>query len=139
MPETLVRLSMSIEKPLFDKFEKLVEERGYQNRSEFIRDLIRDSLVEKEWSGRKEVLGTITLVYEHHRTDTGERLTELQHKMRRTVLAATHIHLTEAICAEMIMLRGAPEAMRELADSMRSQKGVLHAALTMSSTGEALD
>lgn len=139
MPEKLVRLSMSIEKPLFDKFERLVGERGYQNRSEFIRDLIRDSLVEEQWAGRKEVLGTITLVYEHHRTDTGEKLTGLQHKMRRTVLATTHIHLTDEICAEMIMLKGHPKAIRELADALRSQKGVLHASLNMSATGEALD
>jgi len=139
MSSELVRLSMSIEKPLYEKLEELVEKRNYKNRSEFIRDMIRDRLVEDEWGDLSEVVGTITLVYDHHRRETGERLTELQHHRRHSVLAATHIHLSDDICAEMIMLRGAPEEIRSLADSMRSQKGVLHANLSMSSTGEALD
>jgi CopG family nickel-responsive transcriptional regulator len=139
MAEKLVRLSMSIEKPLFDKFEELVKARGYGNRSEFVRDMVRDALVQDRWAGRKEVIGTVTLVYDHHRTDTGEKLTELQHKTRKMVLAATHIHLSDEICAEMIMLRGAPKAICELVDAMRSQKGVFHAALNMSPSDEGLD
>lgn len=138
MSSKLIRLSMSIEEPLYGKLEELVERKGYQNRSEFIRDMIRDRLVEEEWSERTEVVGTITLVYDHHRHETGEKLTELQHHRRHSVLAATHIHLSDDICAEMIMLRGSPAEIRALANAMRSQKGVLHASLTMSSTGEDL-
>ena len=139
MAGKLVRLSMSIEEPLYEKLEGLVKRKGYRNRSEFIRDMIRDRLVEDEWSKSSEVVGTITILYDHHRRDTGDRLTELQHHKRHNVLASTHIHLSDDICAEMIMLRGSPGDIRALADAMRSQKGVLHSNLTMSSTGAELD
>jgi len=139
MSGKLVRLSMSLEESLYDKLESLVKSRNCKNRSEFIRDMVRDRLVEDEWGERSEVVGTITLVYDHHRHETGEKLTELQHHKRHNILAATHIHLSDDICAEMIMLRGSPQDIRALADAMRSQKGVLHANLTMSSTGVDLD
>lgn len=135
----LIRLSLSIEKALFDKFEKLVEKHKYVNRSEFIRDMIRDRLVSEEWQGQHEVLGTITLIYDHHKRELSEKLTDLQHHHHNIVLASTHLHLTEEICAEMIMLKGKADAVSELTDKLRQQRGVLHASLTMSSTGINLD
>ena len=135
----LIRLSLSIEKALFEKFEKLVEKHKYANRSEFIRDMIRDRLVSEEWQGRHEVLGTITLIYDHHKRELSKKLTALQHHHHNIVLAATHLHLTDEICAEMIMLKGRADAINELADKLRQQRGVLHASLTMSSTGVNLD
>lgn len=131
----LVRLSFSIEKPLADRFEKLVEESRYANRSEFIRDMIRNQLVNKEWQEGREVVGTITLIYNHETRALGHKLTGLQHKHHSATMATTHIHLDEHLCAEMIMVKGLSEDIKELADMLRQQKGVLHAAFTLSSTG----
>jgi len=134
----LVRLSLSLEKPLFDRLEKLVKGSGYSNRSEFVRDMIRRQLVEGEWAKDQEVLGTVTLVYDHHRRRLTEKLTDLQHHHHNAVLVATHVHLTHDLCAEVILIKGKARRIRKLADLMRQQKGVLHTELSMSSTGVRL-
>lgn len=135
----LVRLSMSIEKPLFEQFERLVEQHGYANRSEFIRDLIREQLVHQDWeAGRRDMIGTITILYDHHTYQLSKKLTDIQHDKHEMFLATTHLHLTHELCAEMIMVRGKPERIREMADRLRQQKGVLHAALSISSMGDGL-
>ena len=134
----LVRLSLSLEKPLFDRLERLVRRTGYTNRSEFVRDMIRQRLVQGEWEKDREVLGTVTLVYDHHRRQLSEKLTHLQHHHHRAVLVATHLHLTKKLCAEVILVKGKAGQVREFADLLRKQKGVFHAELSMSSTGEAL-
>lgn len=134
----LVRLSMSIEKPLYDKLETLVAESRYTNRSEFLRDLIRDHLVEREWKSQEELLGTISMIYDHHQRGLSARLTDLQHDFPGSILATTHIHLDHHHCAEMIMVRGRAGDIQRLADEMKRQRGVLHAKLAMSSTGKTL-
>lgn len=138
MPD-LIRLSLSIEKPLFDKLEKLVAKSGYENRSEFVRDMIRDRLVKGEWDKNQEVLGTITLIYDHHRHQLSEKLIHLQHHHHTNVLATTHVHLTHELCVEVIIARGKASLVKQLADLMHQQKGVLHAELSMASTGTDLD
>jgi len=75
----VVRLSLSIEKPLYDQLERLVKKSGYRNRSEFVRDMVRERLVQNEWEKDQEVLGTITLIYDHHRHQLSEKLVSLQH------------------------------------------------------------
>ena len=134
----LSRLSFSIERSLEEKLESLVRRSGYVNRSEFIRDLIRSRLVEEEWSGGAEAVGTITLVYDHDARGVAEKLTDVQHEHHHVVLAATHVHLDHKLCAEVIICRGRAEQIRAIADRLRQQKGVLHGALSMSSTGTAL-
>lgn len=134
----LVRLSISLESSLADKLDRQVDRARFENRSEFVRDLIRRSLVEEEWERGREVLGTITLIYDHHQAGLGDKLTALQHEHHANVLASTHVHLDHHLCAEMIMMRGKPDVLRHLADGMKSLKGVLHAALAFSSTGKAL-
>ena len=134
----LVRLSMSIEKPLYDKLEALVAQSRYTNRSEFLRDLIRDHLVEREWKSREEILGTISMIYDHHQRGLSARLTDLQHDFHGNILATTHIHLDHHHCAEMIMVKGRAGDIQRLADDMKRQRGVLHAKLAMSSTGRTL-
>jgi CopG family nickel-responsive transcriptional regulator len=135
----LVRLSFSIDQSLYDKMESLCEQAGYQNRSEFIRDLVRARLVQQEWEdGDEDALGTIMLVYNHHARNLSERLTELQHEHHHAVLATTHLHVDRHNCAEMIMVRGKPRVIREIADNMSKEKGVLHADLLMSALGEHL-
>ena len=134
----LVRLSFSIEEPLVQQLERLLKSSRYTNRSEFIRDMIRDRLVQQEWEKNHEALATITLLYNHHVPGLSERLTDLQHHHHERVLATTHVHLDHETCAEMIMVRGRAGQIRAVADLLRQQKGVLHAALSMSSTGKRL-
>ncbi len=136
----LTRLSISLEKPLLKKLERLVKTSKYTNRSEFIRDLIRQRLVEQQWADQKqEVIGTITLVYDHHARQLTDKLVDIQHDHHDSVLATTHVHLTHKLCAEMVMVRGSAATVRGMADRMRQQRGVLHAELAMSTTGERLD
>ena len=132
----LVRLTFSIEQPLYEKLEELVRQRRYTNRSEYVRDMIREQLVAREWKEDEEVLATVTLVYKHHLRRLGEKLTDLQHHHHKHVLAVTHVHLDRDLCAEAIIVRGRAGEIRRLADELRRQKGVLHAALSMSTTGK---
>jgi len=132
------RLSFSIDPALLRRLERLRKGSGYANRSEFIRDLVRDKLVEEEWAAGDEALGTITLLYDHHARGLSDRLTDLQHDAKADVLATTHLHLDHHTCAEMIMVRGKPADIRRLVDGMHQLKGVLHATLSMTSTGKRL-
>jgi CopG family transcriptional regulator, nickel-responsive regulator len=134
----LVRLSFSIEEPLYRQLTKLVHERQYTNRSEFVRDMIREQLVGREWKKNHEALGTVTLIYNHHFRKLSDKLTELQHQHHKAILASTHVHLDAHVCAEVILLKGRAGVIQEIADLLRQQKGVLHATLSMSSTGENL-
>ena len=134
----LVRFTMSTERSLFDKLEKLVSDSDYRNRSEFVRDLVRDYLVQQEWQTDKALLGTITLLYDHHARGLSERLIHQQHHFSGKVLATTHVHLDEHLCAEMIMVRGPGKEIKALADGLRREKGVLHATLAGGTTGASL-
>jgi len=134
----LIRLSISLEKPLCGKLDKMVKMSGYSNRSEYIRDLIRDRMVSDQWEKSEEVLGTITLIYNHHQRELSEKITDIQHNYHDQVLASTHVHLSHEICAEMIMVKGIAEDISRLADILRQQRGVLHSGLTMSSSGQEL-
>ena len=135
---SLRRFSIAMEQRLFERLERMVRKAGYANRSEFIRDLLRDRLVDEQWTDGDEVIGTITIVYKHDTRMLSERLTRVQHLRHDLVLATTHIHLDEAMCAEMIMARGNAKEIRKLVDLLRQQKGVLHATLCVGSTGKSL-
>jgi CopG family transcriptional regulator, nickel-responsive regulator len=134
--QDLIRTSFSIEKKLLDKLEGMVAKSNYANRSEFIRDMIRDYFVRDEWQKNEEVVGTITLIYDHHKRELSERLTSLQHDHHEIILASTHIHLDTHMCAEMIMVKGPSEQVEEIANLLKQQVGVIHATLQMSSTGD---
>ena len=134
----LVRMSLSLEKPLLDRLETMVARSQYTNRSEFVRDMIRRQMVEQEWQANEEAVGTITLVYDHHTRMLSKKLTELQHRHHHAILASTHVHLTHDTCIEMILARGPADQIRQIADLLRGQKGVLHATLSTSSTGKRL-
>ena len=134
----LVRLSLSIEKALYNKLESLVKQSGYKNRSEYVRDMIRDRLVSEKWQQQQEVIATVTIVYNHHKRELSEKLTELQHDCHHMVLASTHVHLSKHNCSEMIMLKGKAGKVKKLANLLSQQVGVLHSGITMSSTGEGL-
>ncbi|HNX51335.1 MAG TPA: nickel-responsive transcriptional regulator NikR [Thermoanaerobaculaceae bacterium] len=134
----LERLSFSIERPLLERLEKLREEAGYVNRSEFLRDMIRGRLVDRAWELDQEAVGTITLVYDHHARGLNEKLTDLQHDHHEVIMATTHVHLDHHHCVEVILVRGRAGQVRAIADGLQKQKGVLHGGLSMSSTGKEL-
>jgi len=134
----IVRLSVSLERPLYERLEKLVAQSRYSNRSEFVRDLIRAHLVDQEWRTDKVLLGTISLIYDHSARGLTDRLTHQQHHFSGNVLATTHVHLDADLCAEMIMVRGKGKDIKELADRLQREKGVLHAKLATGTTGKAL-
>jgi CopG family nickel-responsive transcriptional regulator len=134
----LIRASFSIEEPLYRELERILRKRGYANRSEFIRDMIREKLVESEWKQDRRVIGTITIIYRHGQRTLTDKLTRLQHKEFRSVLAATHVHLDHDLCAEAILVRGRASRIREMCHLLGQQKGVLHAALSLGSLGKDL-
>lgn len=135
----LVRLSISLEAGLADQLERLARTHQYTNRSEFVRDLIRQRVVQQEWAdARQPVVATITLVYDHHQRELLDRLVKIQHHHPDHVLASTHVHLSHEMCAEMIMVRGKAARIQQLADEMGKQRGVLHASLSMATTGAQL-
>ena len=134
----LARIAISIDKKLMDRFDKSIGEKGYTNRSEAIRDLIRDSLVELEWEADKEVVGTITLVYSHHTRELPDTLNDLQHHHYHAIISNLHVHLDEHNCLEVMIVRGKSSEVKKIADRLIGTKGVVHGKLTMATTGKGL-
>jgi CopG family nickel-responsive transcriptional regulator len=135
----LVRLSMSLDEELGRALDGLVQAAKYRNRSEYVRDMIRERIVHEEWEqNAAQVLGTVTILYNHHQRELCGRLTEIQHDAPVNILAATHVHLSHDICAEMIMIRGSAAEIRKLYLALKQPRGILHAALSMSSSGDEL-
>ena len=139
MASSLTRFGVSIDNKLLDRFDKEIVSRGYNNRSEAIRDLIRNQLVELEWSDENyEVAGTLTLVYNHHTRGLSDLLTELQHSFHEMILSTMHVHLDHHNCLEILVIKGKAREAKEVADRLLSVKGVLHGKLTVTSTGKKL-
>jgi CopG family nickel-responsive transcriptional regulator len=135
----LSRIGVAIDSDLLDKFDRLISKRGYTNRSEAFRDLIRDELVEKTWeSPDSHVVGTVTLVYDHHVRLLSEKLTDIQHDYHRLILSTLHVHLDHDHCLEVLVVRGKAAEVRTVADSLISAKGVKHGRLTITTTGAEL-
>jgi len=135
----LVRFGVSIDSMLIEKFDGSIARKGYNNRSEAIRDMIRKSLVEEEWEeGRGETVGTITLVYDHHTRELESHLTELQHKCIKLVVSSLHVHLDEHNCLEVLVVKGNSREIKTIADGLIGTRGVKHGKLTMTTTGKNL-
>jgi CopG family nickel-responsive transcriptional regulator len=132
----LIRTGVSIEQDLLEKFDTLIAKRGYGNRSEALRDLIREMLVSEEVSDNKPVVATLSMIYDHHRTDLSNKLAETQHHHHDNVLAATHVHLDAKNCFEVVIMKGPAGEVKHMADHMLSLKGVKHGKLVMTSTGK---
>jgi CopG family nickel-responsive transcriptional regulator len=127
---------VAIDTGLLEKFDRLIAGRGYTNRSEAFRDMIREELVEQSWeSPESQVVGTVTLVYDHHARLLGEKLTGIQHEYHHSVLSTLHVHLDHDLCLEVIVIRGKAGAVRSLADALISTKGVKHGRLTLTTSG----
>ncbi|MGQ9477406.1 MAG: nickel-responsive transcriptional regulator NikR [Candidatus Bipolaricaulia bacterium] len=134
----ITRFGVSMDEELLGQFDELIAELGYANRSEALRDLVRDRLVQREWEAGAEVVGVIILLYDHHKRELSDRLTDLQHEHHDLILATMHIHLDEANCLEVLAVRGAGPEVQGLADRLIGLKGVKHGKLAATSTGQRL-
>ena len=135
----LSRIGVAIDADLLQKFDDLIATRGYTNRSEAFRDLIRDELVERAWEQpESNVVGTVTLVYDHHVRMLSEKLTDMQHSHFHHILSTLHVHLDHDNCLEVLVVRGKASVVKKIADALISTKGVKHGRLTITSTGAEL-
>ncbi len=135
---SLVRFGVSLENDLLRKFDLLLKGRNYTNRSEAIRDLIRQELVKKQWQENKEIAGTITMIYDHHKREVVNKLMDIQHGFGGIIISTQHIHLDHHNCLEIIAVKGRPKDAEELADTLKAVRWVKHATLSMSSTGREI-
>jgi len=134
----LSRTGISLEEDLLKEFDRQITKRGYQNRSEAIRDLIRESLLMETIDSNKPVVGTLTLVYNHHVPELAQKLTETQHVAGTMVLAATHVHLDHHYCLEVIIMKGRSNDIQGIADRMLALRGVELGKLVLTNSGTAL-
>lgn len=134
----LARFGVSVDQRLLQEFDRHIKRRHYTNRSEALRDLIRDTLVGDEWSEDKETVGTITFVYDHHVRDLTGKLTDIQHAYHGQILSGLHVHLDHDHCLEVLVVKGKGTDIKKVADALVSVKGVKHGKLTMTTTGKAL-
>ena len=138
MPK-IARFGVSLEKELLDRFDRLIREKNYTNRSEALRDLIRQELVKKQWQKGREIAGAVTVVYDHHKRELLNKVTDVQHDFQKLIISTQHIHLDHHNCLEIIAVRGLPGQAQELTDSLKSIKWVRHTTLSMSSTGKEIE
>jgi len=134
----LVRFGVSIDGDLLDEFDRQINEKGYTNRSEALRDLIRDHMVEEEWEKDEETVGTITIVYDHHTRELSENLTHLQHSFEGEIKSVLHVHLDHNNCLEVLVVQGHASLLQGFADHLVGTRGVKHGKLTMTTTGSKM-
>jgi len=135
----IVRFGISINDRLLERFDQLIEGKGYVNRSEAIRDLIRNALVEEAWAKEDEqAVGTVSLVYDHHTRDLADKLTEHQHSHHKEIVSSLHVHLDAHHCLEVVVLKGKARDIKRLAEELIGTKGVKHGKLMTTTTGEGL-
>lgn len=128
----LCRIGVAIDEELLGQFDGLLERKGYPNRSEGFRDLIRDALVREETTDPdRDAVGTLTLVYDHHVRQLADKLTDLQHDHYREIISTLHVHMDHHNCLEVLVLRGRAGTVRQIADKLISTKGVKHGQLTL--------
>ncbi len=129
----LARIGISIDPALLESFDRLIGDKGYVNRSEAIRDMIRDALVEDQIKRQDDAptVGTVTLVYNHHTRDLADKLTEHQHSHHDAIISALHVHLDSHHCLEVVVVRGTSAQIKRLADELIGTKGVKHGKLVL--------
>ncbi len=137
--ETVTRFSVSLPALLARQLDQMVREKGYTNRSLAVADMIRDHLVEhRQRMGDREIAGTITLVYDHHKPHLQAALTDLQHDHHEVIISTLHVHLDHDNCLEVLVVRGRAGRIKRIADELIAAKGVKHGKLTVTSTGRDL-
>jgi CopG family nickel-responsive transcriptional regulator len=137
--ENVSRFSMSLPPSLLRQLDEMSREKGYDNRSQAIADMIRDQIVEhRQKADTGEIAGTITLVYDHHKPHLQTTLTDIQHDHHEVILTTVHVHLDHHNCLEVLIVRGQASIIRKIADELIAAKGVKHGKLTVTTTGKDL-
>ncbi len=135
--DDLVRFGVSMDSRLLKQFDKYINQKGYANRSEAIRDLIRSNLVEEAWKvGTGETVGTITIIYNHHKRELADTLTNIQHKYHASMISTMHVHLDSHNCLEVLVVKGKAREIKIIADRLIGTKGVIHGKLTTATLGK---
>jgi len=135
----VVRFGVSIDAGLLANFDKLIAEKGYVNRSEAIRDLVRDRMVQAEWEQPdKEIAATVTIVFDHEVPELADRLTDFEHEHHSLIVASLHVHLDAHNCLEVLVLRGKSAEVKRLGEALISMKGVRHGKIATTTTGASL-
>lgn len=137
MPE-LIRFGISLEEDLSRRFDSHIRDKGYSNRSEAIRDLIRQALIKQEWQAGGEIAGAITMIYDHHKRELLDKVTDIQHGFQPVIISSQHIHLDQHNCLEIIAIKGKVAVAQKLAGMLEAVKGIKHVTLSMSTTGKGL-
>ena len=133
------RFGVSLDAELLERFDRHIQRRHSRNRSQALGDLIRQALVEEEWADtHNQVMGTVTVVYDHHVRELTDRLTDLQHRYHDRIISALHVHLDHHNCLEVLVVRGRGADVGDLVLRIRSLRGVKHATLSMTTTGAQL-
>jgi len=127
----VARFAVSIDEKLLEKFDDYIEKKGYVTRSEAVRDLIRNALIEESIGEDKEVFGTITIVYDHHQKELADKITEIEHSYLSNIISTMHIHIDHHHCLETIAVKGKASKIKELADKIITLKGVKHGKLVV--------
>ncbi len=136
--EQLARFGVSMAPELLEQFDALIAEKGYANRSEAIRDLIRGAVAERRWEDEQsEVAGAICIIYDHH-GNAGRLVADTQHEAYRSIVSTTHVHLSHDSCLEVLVVKGRAGELRSLADAVTRVKGVKFGRLILGTTGENL-
>jgi CopG family nickel-responsive transcriptional regulator len=135
---SVVRFSISLEKELVREFDRYLKTRGYFNRSEAIRDLLRRVIVEEEWQKNEFVYAGITLVYDHTQREVVDKVTDIQHEFHKNIISAQHIHIDEKNCLEIIAVKGKAEEIKKLYNRLEEEKKIKHIAIARSTTGKKL-
>lgn len=137
--EKVVRFGVSITESLLSKYDELISSKGYTQRSEAIRDLIRNFIVEHEWStGEEETIGVLSIVYDHELGEVGDLLLDIQHNNYRSIISSLHVHLDERNCLEVIVIRDKASNVKAISDALLSRKGVKHGGLMRTTLGKGI-
>jgi len=136
---SVTRFGVSLDENLLAQFDRIIARKGYTNRSEAIRDLIRNSLVREQWElGADQVVGTLTLVYNHNVRDLSDKLTDLQHAHYKAIVSTLHVHLDPHHCLEVLVLRGNAKELKSIADRLIGTRGVQHGTFSATAEGRVL-
>lgn len=137
----LERIGISLEDDLLGQFDRLIAEKGYANRSEAVRDLIRGELVQREWAeakGNEERVVVVTLVYDHDSSSLAQKLTHIQHANHLAVVSSLHVHMDSHNCLEVLVLRGRAREVLRMGESLASTRGVKFGRVVPATTGAEL-
>ena len=135
------RIGVSLEKELLAQFDRLIADKGYVNRSEAIRDLIREALVHREWASHRagaDQVAVAALVYGHDSSSLSQKLAHLQHENHRAVVSSLHVHMDAHNCLEVLVLRGKAGTVLKMGEGLVATKGVKFGKLVPATTGEGL-